>query len=123
MAPFNSFETVPQANADFEQDKAPSSVLLSEIISALSYALDLTEGQPMGHSVRSCVFGMHIAREIGLSQEAHGDLYYALLMKDAGCSTNASRMFQILGTDDDHEGRMNRELVSSVITVFIVALY
>jgi len=28
MAPFNSFETVPQANADLEQDKAPSSVLI-----------------------------------------------------------------------------------------------
>jgi putative nucleotidyltransferase with HDIG domain len=75
-------------------------IRVSEIISALSFALDLTEGQPMGHSVRSCVFGMHIAREIGLSLEAQGDLYYALLMKDAGCSTNASRMFQILGTDD-----------------------
>ena len=43
---------------------------------------------------------VHRAREIGLSPEAQGDLYYALLMKDAGCSTNASRMFQILGTDD-----------------------
>jgi len=60
----------------------------------------LTDGQPMGHSARSCVFGMYIAREIGLPLEAQGNLYYALLMKDAGCSTNASRMFQIFGTDD-----------------------
>jgi putative nucleotidyltransferase with HDIG domain len=43
---------------------------------------------------------MHIARQAGLPMEAQGDLYYALLMKDAGCSTNASRMFQMLGTDD-----------------------
>jgi len=43
---------------------------------------------------------MHIAKEIGLPIDAQGDLYYALLMKDAGCSSNASRMFQILGTDD-----------------------
>lgn len=34
---------------------------LSEIISALSYALDLTEGQAMGHSVRACVIGMRLA--------------------------------------------------------------
>lgn len=54
----------------------------------------------MGHSVRACVFGMHIARQIGLPLDLQGDLYYALLMKDAGCSTNASRMFQLLGTDD-----------------------
>jgi putative nucleotidyltransferase with HDIG domain len=75
-------------------------IRVSEVISSLSFALDLTEGQPMGHSMRTCVIGMHIAREIGLPADSQGDLYYALLMKDAGCSTNASRMFQILGTDD-----------------------
>jgi putative nucleotidyltransferase with HDIG domain len=88
-----------------QQTARPSGALVvpirvSEVISSLSFALDLTEGQPLGHSIRSCVFGMHIAREIGLPLDAQGDLYYALLMKDAGCSTNASRMFQILGTDD-----------------------
>jgi putative nucleotidyltransferase with HDIG domain len=81
-----------------QQTAAP--IRVSEVISSLSFALDLTEGQPLGHSIRSCIFGMHIAREIGLPLDAQGDLYYALLMKDAGCSTNASRMFQILGTDD-----------------------
>jgi putative nucleotidyltransferase with HDIG domain len=81
-----------------EQPAAP--IRVSEVISSLSFALDLTEGQPMGHSIRTCVFGMHIAKEIGLAIEAQGDLYYALLMKDAGCSTNSSRMFQLLGTDD-----------------------
>ena len=75
-------------------------IRVSEVLSSLSFALDLTEGQPMGHSVRSCILGMSIAREIGLPLKAQGDLYYALLMKDAGCSTNASRMFQIFGTDD-----------------------
>ena len=67
----------------------PAPVLVSEVLSALSFALDMTEGQPPGHAVRSCVFGMHIAQEIGLPRGAQGDLYYALLMKDAGCSTNA----------------------------------
>jgi putative nucleotidyltransferase with HDIG domain len=75
-------------------------ISLAEVLSALSFALDLTEGQPAGHAVRSCVIGMHIADEIGLPAEAQSDLYYASLMKDAGCSTNASKMMQILGTDD-----------------------
>jgi putative nucleotidyltransferase with HDIG domain len=79
---------------------ADPAIRVSDIISSLSFALDLTEGQPMGHSVRSCVLGMRIAAEIGLSTHDQGDLYYALLMKDAGCSTNASKMFHILGTDD-----------------------
>ena len=30
-------------------------IRLSEVVSALSYALDLTEGQPIGHAVKSCV--------------------------------------------------------------------
>src|SRR5271167_3777094 len=68
---------------------AASSIRVSEIISALSYALDLTEGRPMGHSVRSCMIGLRLARQIGLSAAEQGDLYYALLLKDAGCSSNA----------------------------------
>lgn len=78
----------------------PSSVPLSEIISALSYALDLTEGQPMGHSVRACVIGMRLAEQIGMSVDEQADLYYALLLKDAGCSSNASRLFHILNADE-----------------------
>ena len=79
---------------------AEAPIRVAEVISALSFALDLTEGQPMGHSVRACVFGMRLAEEIGVPVALRSDLYYALLMKDAGCSSNASRMVQILGTDD-----------------------
>jgi putative nucleotidyltransferase with HDIG domain len=73
---------------------------MSEIISALSYALDLTEGQPMGHSVRTCAIGMRIAQEIGLPSREQADLYYALLLKDTGCSSNSSRLFHILNADE-----------------------
>ena len=75
-------------------------VRVSQIISALSYALDLTEGRPMGHSVRSCMIGMRLAAEIGLSDAEQSDLYYALLLKDAGCSSNASKLFHILSADE-----------------------
>lgn len=91
---------VVKAKPDRPSGEMLAPIRISEVISALSYGLDLTEGQPMGHSVRSCVIGMNIAEEIGLPVAEQGDLYYALLMKDAGCSTNASRMFQALGTDD-----------------------
>ena len=36
------------------------------VIGALSYALDLTEGEPPGHAVRSCQIGMRLAQELGL---------------------------------------------------------
>jgi len=55
------------------------SIRVSELISALSYALDLTEGRPMGHSVRACVIGMRIAEEIGLPPQVQADLYYTLV--------------------------------------------
>ena len=79
---------------------ARATVRISEIISALSFALDLTEGRPMGHSVRTCMIGMRIAAEIGLSVPEQSDLYYALLLKDAGCSSNSSKLFHILSADE-----------------------
>src|SRR5260370_17867341 len=54
----------------------------------------------MGHSVRSCVLGMRIGRQIWLPVEEQADLYYTLLLKDAGCSSNASRLFHILNADE-----------------------
>ena len=75
-------------------------IRLSEVISALSYALDLTEGQPMGHAVRSCVIGMRIGEEIGLDDDARSSLFYALLLKDAGCSSNAAKLSALFGADD-----------------------
>lgn len=73
---------------------------LSELISALSHALDITEGQPEGHCVRCCWIGMHIGRQIGLSDDALWNLYYTLLLKDLGCSSNAARICELYLTDD-----------------------
>ncbi len=73
---------------------------LSEVISALSVALDLTEDAVPGHAIRSCLIGMRVAAKLGLEAQQLHDLYYALLLKDIGCSSNAARMCQILGADD-----------------------
>src|SRR6478735_5421106 len=82
-------------------------VSLGEVVAALSHALDLTEGQPLGHAMRSCVIGMRIADELRLTSVERSSLYYALLMKDAGCSANASRFAAVFGTDDrDAKPRM-----------------
>jgi hypothetical protein len=44
-------------------------VALSEVLGALSYALDITEGEPPGHAVRSLAIGMRLAEAIGLGEE------------------------------------------------------
>lgn len=83
-----------------ENTLAETPLLLSEVIAALSYALDMTEGQPPGHSIRCCWIGMHIGEKLGLSQQQQWDLYYTLLLKDAGCSSNAARLYELYGGDE-----------------------
>ena len=77
-----------------------TTVRLSEVVGALSYALDLTEGQPMGHAVRTTLIGMRIASQLGLADDQRSALFYALLLKDLGCSSNAARLASIFGSDD-----------------------
>ena len=73
---------------------------LAELLGAFSYALDITEGQPPGHCVRACWIGQHIARAVGLSGDASWELYYAVLLKDLGCSSNAARIAELYLADD-----------------------
>ena len=80
-------------------------VRFSAILSGLSYALDLTEGHPRGHASRSCLIGMRVGRVLGLSADDRSHLFYALLLKDAGCSSNSARVFQLFGGDDQDAKR------------------
>jgi len=54
----------------------------------------------MGHSLRSCLIGMEIAERLGLAMQDRRDLYYALMLKDVGCSSNSARVFELFGGDD-----------------------
>ncbi|MEO5578506.1 MAG: HD domain-containing phosphohydrolase [Sphingomicrobium sp.] len=80
--------------------KLPHTIALAELVGAFSYALDLTEGQPAGHCVRACWIGSHIGRALGLSAQDRDDLYYTLLLKDLGCSSNAARICELYQADD-----------------------
>ena len=79
---------------------APATVRLSSVLSALSHALDLTEGHPSGHTARTCLIGMRLTRELGLDVAERSTLFYALLLKDAGCSSNAVLVSRLFGGDD-----------------------
>ncbi len=84
---------------DFQIDTVVQTSL-SEILSAFSYALDLTEGQPAGHSIRACWMGTKLAQAIGLNDAALRDVYYAVLLKDLGCSVNAARVTEMFVGND-----------------------
>ena len=73
---------------------------LSEVLSGLSHALDITEGQARGHAERSCLLGMAIAASLQLDAATRSSLFYALLLKDAGCSSNAAKVAALFGADD-----------------------
>ncbi len=86
-------------------DNVPSAdgatVRMSEVVAALSHALDLTEGQPEGHAGRTCLIGMRLGQMLGLGAAEQSALYYALLLKDAGCSSSAARITSMFGGADD----------------------
>ena len=73
---------------------------LADVIAALSYALDITEGQPEGHAAKSCLIAMRIAEEIALPNDQRSALFYGTLLKDSGCSSNAAKVCSLFGTDD-----------------------
>src|SRR5919202_6085962 len=75
-------------------------VALSRVIAAMSYALDITEGEPPGHAVRACKIGMRLAQDLELDAATRSRLFYALLLKDAGCSANSAKMAALFGADD-----------------------
>ena len=60
----------------------------------------MVEGQPAGHVLRSCFIGMNVAERLQLSEEERSALFYALLLKDAGCSSNSSKVAALFESDD-----------------------
>ena len=88
----------------------PRHIALSGVIGGLSYALDLTEGEPPGHAVRTCKIGMRLAHALELDSATRSHLFYALLLKDAGCSANSARMAALFGADDHIAKRTSKRI-------------
>ena len=85
-------------------------IRLSEVVSGLSYALDVADGHDLGHAVRTCLIGMRLADEVGLAVGARSALFYGLLLKDAGCSSNAAKVSALYAADD-HDVKRNVKLI------------
>jgi len=77
-----------------------SDFALADVLGAFSHALDITEGQPQGHALRCAFIGHEIGRALGLDEDALSDVFYAVLLKDLGCSSNAARICALYLTDD-----------------------
>jgi HD-GYP domain-containing protein (c-di-GMP phosphodiesterase class II) len=75
-------------------------IRLSDVLAALSHALDITGGQPRGHAERTCLIAMRLADGLDLDEDTRSSLFYAALLKDAGCSSSAARVAALYGADD-----------------------
>jgi putative nucleotidyltransferase with HDIG domain len=84
------------------RNSARPALRVSTVLEGLSHALDLTEGHPRGHATRSALIGLRLGRALKLAPAVQADLLYALLLKDAGCSANASLVCDLFG-GCDHE--------------------
>ncbi len=73
----------------FETSAEVQVTSLPELLGAFSYALDLTEGQPAGHSLRAGWIAMQLCKALGTPMDERRVVYYSTLLKDLGCSSNA----------------------------------
>jgi HD-GYP domain-containing protein (c-di-GMP phosphodiesterase class II) len=84
----------------FPAESSGAAIPRGLVIASLSRALDLTEGEPLGHSLRACWIGMQLGRALMLDGATLRQLFYAILLKDTGCSANAHQVSSWFGTDD-----------------------
>ena len=95
-------------------DTRSESIRVSDILAALSFALDLADGQPAGHSLRTTLIGMELAHRLDLPLYDRCDLYYALMLKDVGCSSTSARVFEVFGSDAHWPGSRTLRMLSRI---------
>ena len=74
-------------------------VRLAEIVAALSLGIDLGFGQPMEHVLRQCLIALRLAERVGLDEEERVAVYYAALLINIGCHTDAHEQAKWFGDD------------------------
>ncbi|WP_198137592.1 HD-GYP domain-containing protein [Terriglobus sp. TAA 43] len=78
----------------------PSPLIFSELVASLTYAFDLGSSEHSGHTLRTCVLGMNLGRNICPSLEWMSELYYALLLKDVGTTSSTVDICERMGMDE-----------------------
>jgi HD-GYP domain-containing protein (c-di-GMP phosphodiesterase class II) len=76
-----------------------SELRLAELVAALSLGIDLGFGQPMEHVLRQCLIALRLAEFAGLDDDARAAVYYAALLVNVGCHTDAHEQAKWFGDD------------------------
>jgi HD-GYP domain-containing protein (c-di-GMP phosphodiesterase class II) len=78
-------------------DAAP--VRMAELLAALSLGIDLGFGQPMEHVLRQCLIALRICDLATVDEEGRAAVYYAALLVNVGCHTDAHEQARWFGDD------------------------
>lgn len=115
-----ALRTIAPPGGDRATDATPL-VRTADILGGLTVALDLTEGLPPGHAMRTAYLAMRVADRLGMDDRTRGSLFHAALLKDAGCSSNAAMVAELFGGDDAQtKGRQlltDRSVIAQAIFV------
>jgi HD-GYP domain-containing protein (c-di-GMP phosphodiesterase class II) len=89
-----------RAGREGRTDPPDDRIRAIDLLGALSLAADMALGLAAGHGVRAAYIGMHAADALGLTGAAHEDLFYTLLLMDAGCTAWTSQVAATILCDD-----------------------
>jgi HD-GYP domain-containing protein (c-di-GMP phosphodiesterase class II)/DNA-binding CsgD family transcriptional regulator len=73
---------------------------MAGVVAALSVTSDLTRGHPPGEAMRACLLAGELARRAGVAEAQQSDIYYATLLRFAGCAATSHELAAALGGDD-----------------------
>ena len=79
------------------QEETP--VRLAELVASLSLGIDLGFGQPMEHVLRQCLIALRLGELLGLDEVERATIYYAALLVNVGCHSDAHEQARWFGDD------------------------
>jgi HD-GYP domain-containing protein (c-di-GMP phosphodiesterase class II) len=82
-----------------ERSDEVAPVRLAELVASLSLGIDLGFGQPMEHVLRQCLIGLRLGEQLGLDASERATIYYAALLVNVGCHSDAHEQAKWFGDD------------------------
>lgn len=77
----------------------PTEVRVAELLTAISLATDLGQGQPMDWELRSCLLAMDLCQRAALDAATLRDVYDLALLRYIGCSSHAHEVASTFGDE------------------------
>jgi HD-GYP domain-containing protein (c-di-GMP phosphodiesterase class II) len=100
---------------------ASATLRLAELVAALSLGVDLGFGQPMEHVLRQAIIALQLAERVGLDDQQRSVVYYAALLVNVGCHSDAHEQAKWFGDDIAMKSnKYDRSLAGAVATLKLV---